>query len=109
MNKDSMYDFAGDYTAPQQEAETPHANRQNLSKPYKSDRQFQKNIDNAVTQPEQKSSASHEFWLMFTQQQTKNVVAMGVNHQFDRNKLSGDNFDSEKQRYVDLYNQALGL
>ena len=102
-----MYDFAGDYSAPVQEVATPHANRQNLSQPYNG-RDIQDKFESSVTEPEKTTSGMHEFWLWFTRQQTKNVVAMGINHHFDRNSLNGDNYNSERQRYIERYNLTRG-
>ena len=103
---DSFYSQFSDYESkPLEEVATPHANRQNLSQPYNG-RDIQEKANNASTGGEPKSNGVHEFWLFFTRQQTKNVLAMGINHQFDRNSLSGDNYDSERQRYIDLYNSA---
>jgi len=102
-----FYDNLGGYEAkPLEEVATPHANRQNLSQPYNG-RDIQDKVDKSVTESEQKSSAKNEFWLFFTRQQTKNVVAVGINHQFDRNSFNGDNYTEQRQRYIDLYNKTI--
>ena len=102
-----FYDNLGGYEAkPLEQVATPHANRQNLSQPYNG-RDIQDKVNKASTGDEPKSSGMHEWWLFFTRQQTKNVIAMGINHKFNRNELSGDNFESERQRYIDLYNTTL--
>jgi hypothetical protein len=99
----SLYDFIGkDYESPQQEVETPHQNRANLSQPYQGE--FKKNIESAITEPDVSGGASHNFWLWFTRQQTKCAIAHGVNSQFDRKKLT--DYDAEKKRYINLYNRS---
>tara|TARA_R110000782_G_scaffold138593_1_gene231146 strand:- start:186 stop:530 length:345 start_codon:yes stop_codon:yes gene_type:complete len=47
------------------------------------------------------TSASHEFWLWFTGQQTRNTVSMKINAMFDRKTIT--NYDEEKARYLDAY------
>lgn len=104
---DSLYSQFEGYEAPVQEFETPHANRQDMRKPY--DNGFKKKVDNAVTESKPITGALHEFWLWFSRQQTKNVIAMRINTKFNRNMLTGDNYDSERSRYVELYNAELNV
>ena len=101
---ESMYDFAGDYTAPTQSAQvdTPHQNRSDLSKPYAGT--FAQKVKEATTESEPKTNASVSWWRFFTKQQDNNQIAQKINSQFNRDTLSGDNFASERQRYIDSYN-----
>jgi hypothetical protein len=51
------------------------------------------------------TSASHEFWLWLTGQQTKNPIAMSINAMFDRKTMT--DFDQEKARYLKAYESEL--
>lgn len=62
---------------------------------------FKRKCDDASTEAKPKTGASHEFWLKFTGQQTRNPIAMSINPQFSRGKMT--DFDKEKARYIQAY------
>lgn len=109
----SIYDFAGDsYEAPlmpqKPVSETPHANRQDLSKPYvgRHEESKQESSSNWVAE---KTNAAVEFWKFFTRQITSNCTAQTVNRSFTRNEINGDNYEQQKAKYIRLYNEQVKL
>ena len=108
-NNGSLYDFVNDdYEAPTVEnkpVETPHQNRADLSKPYSSD--FNQKVKQAVTDSEPKTNANYEWMLLITNRTSSNHIAIKVNANFVRNSITGDNFESEKARYINEYNREL--
>lgn len=101
----SLYDFVNsDYEAPEiQTAETPHANRQDMSRPYNN--QTQQNIDRVVTESEPATSAETSWWRWFTRQIDDNRIAKLVNIEFNRSNLS--DYDKTKVEYVSRYKHLL--
>jgi hypothetical protein len=111
----TMYDFmSDDYEAPVQSTapkkaavETPHANRQDLSKPYSSE--FKSKCESAPAGQDKKTSAENEWWLFFTRQNTVSDTAMKVNKGFNRAALNGDNYSLERDRYIKSYGEIAGI
>lgn len=102
----SLYDFmSNDYEAPKHapQAETgkPKA-RRDLSAPVGA--VFAKKAREAVTCSGDVPSSELE-WLKFIMQRSpRGRVSLIVNKQFDRNKINGHNYEEERSRYIDLYN-----
>ena len=106
----SMYDFAGDnYQAPAQAepVETPHQNRPHGVLKYENNLQFQQKVDAAPTDSAPKTSARYEWGLLIANRDSNNHVALKVNLLFVRNSITGDNFKSEKARYLSEYEKLL--
>lgn len=107
----SLYDqFSGDgapiyETSKAPFAGTPHANRDDLSKPYESNKEFQSKVDSAPVDSAPKTSASIEWWRNFTGQMTDNNIALKINSMFKRALIT--DYDAEKARYVLEYNKLL--
>jgi len=102
---DSFYSQFDGFEAPQ--TQTPHANRQDMHKPYDNGTFSQKAKD-AMTESEPKTCANVSWWRWFTRQQDNNVIALKINRGFNRNNLCGDNYAQEKARYISEYNNELG-
>ena len=104
MNNGSLYDFVGsEYSAPQQEEATPHANRQDLSKPYNG--AFAQKAKEATTDSQPKTCANAEFWRWFTGQQTNNHIAVSINRMFKKIEIT--DYNETKRQYIETYNKEL--
>ncbi len=99
---DSFYDTFDNHEAPGQ-PECKFANRDDLSKPYSSDGKKTPEY----SEPVPTTGAMVEWWRFFTRQRTNNTVAQKVNNQFTRASINGDNYTSERERYIKLYNEEL--
>jgi len=104
----SMYDQFSGHEAPVYETsqtpfKTPHANREDLSKPYT--QSFHRKAEEAPTESAPKTTGAHEWWIWFTGQITQNYIAREVNHHFDRQKIV--DYDKEKLDYLQMYADEL--
>ncbi len=102
---DSFYDTFASHEAPEQteQPECKFANREDLSTPYSSNGKKA----SEYSEPVPNTGAMVEFWLWVTHQRTNNTVAKRVNERFNRGELNGDNYASERARYIKLYNEEL--
>ena len=100
---DSFYDqFANDDTPPPAiKSETPHANRENLSKPYVSD--LTTKAASAPTERIKTTSANNEWMKFICNRNSPDYIAVTINREFNRNEITGDNFNGKKKAYLARY------
>lgn len=102
-NDAPVYEVSKKPFTPRKE-ETPHANRQNLSEPYKQ-AEFKAKCDNAPTDRAPTTHAITHWWRFFSRQQDNSPIAFQVNSEMNRNNVM--DYKQSKQQYIDRYNQLL--
>ena len=106
----SLYDFVNeDYEAPtvaSKPVATPHANRQNLGKPYVQDIAISSKVKAAPVHQQKDNSyyAWDRFWRYAP---CADSFEQSINIEVGRGNLNGENFQEMKVKYINLYKSKL--